>query len=573
VLVTGLLVVVGLLALASSPGVPGRVVLEVDFEEGVIEALPDDPLAGLMLGDRPRLLDLVAAIDRAADDPRVVGLLARVGDGGIGMAQVQELRDAVARFRGSGKPSMAFAETFGEFGPGNGGYYLATAFDEVWMQPSGDLGLTGFVYESMFLAGTLDKLDVRAQFGQRREYKSAVEAYTESGYTGPAREALEAVIRSRFGQLVDGIAERRGLEPDAVRSAIDRAPLFGEEALTAGLVDGLDYYDAVRERIVGDDDPGTETLGLLDYLRRAGDAGQRGTRVALIHGYGAVARGASGYSPLGGEVVMGSETVAGAFRDAIDDDAVKAILFRVDSPGGSYVASDTIRHELTRARQVGKPVVVSMGDLAGSGGYFVAMAADRIVAQPSTITASIGVYGGKMVTRDLWARLGVTFDEVHRGRNARMFSDLHAYDAGEWRRVDAALDRIYADFTTKVADDRDLPLERVEEAAGGRIWTGEDAVELGLVDRLGGVREALDEVRDLLGLDPDAPLELRRFPAPRSAWSALVEGLGRGSADRAAIAGVAEALREAQPALRELRRLGLSGRRPGLRIPDVLESP
>ena len=403
-----------LISVSGTSPVPRRVILELDLEDGVIETIPDDPMAQIMLSGALQLRDVVDALERGADDRRVVAVFAKISGEPMAMAQIQEVRDAIKKFRKSGKPAIAFAETFGEFGPGNGGYYLATAFDEVHMQPSGDVGLTGLYYETMFLRGAFDKIGLEPRMGQRYEYKNAVNSYTHTSYTEPHREALERVMESRFSQIVRGIAEARGITEDDVRNLAERGPLLGQEALEAGLVDALSYRDQVMALLRERTHERARLLYVDEYIERAGRPHARGTQVALIHGYGGVARGPSRYSPIDGTIVMGSDTVTAAFRAAIDNDRIKAILFRVDSPGGSYVASDTIWRETMRAREAGKPVVVSMGNVAGSGGYFVAMAADRIVAQPGTITASIGVYGGKMLTTEFWEKLGITHEGVSR---------------------------------------------------------------------------------------------------------------------------------------------------------------
>jgi protease-4 len=502
--------------------VPARTVLEIDLERPLAEYVPRDPLAGLLQSRRVLLRDVLQALERAKHDDRVVGLVARIGQAPLGLAQIQELRDAVADFRSQGKRAVAFAEAFGEFGPGNGAYYLAASFGEVYLQPSGDVGVTGLLAEAPFLRGTLDKLGVVPRLSARGEYKSAVNTFTEYRFTPPHREATERLITSQFDQIVRGIATARGLPEDGVRAIVDRAPLSAQEALDARLVDGLQYRDEVLAKF-GEGDAKPERVPLLRYLGLAGPPPTDGSTVALIHGVGAVQRGKSGVDPLSGDVGMGSDTVTAAFRDAVEADRVRAILFRIDSPGGSYVASDTIWREVSRARAAGKPVIVSMGNVAASGGYFVAMPADRIVAQPGTITGSIGVFAGKMVTSDFWQKLGVTFDEVHTGENATMWTGLRDYSPAERARFEAALDRIYDDFTSKVAAGRKLEKERVLEIAKGRIWTGEDALGLGLVDALGGYPEALGQARQALGLAADAPIDLEPFPAPRGLLSGLVE--------------------------------------------------
>ena len=392
-------------------------VLEADFEKAFLEDSPDDPLVELISGKGVVVRDVVEALEKAAGDARVKGLVARVGAAPMGMAQVQELRDAIAAFRASGKWTVAYAETFGEFGPGNGAYYLATSFDEIYLLPSGDVGLTGIMYESMFLRGTLEKLGVEPRMDHRKEYKNAMNTLTERAYTEAHREAMQKVMDSQFAQMVRGVAAGRGLAEAQVRGLFDRGPYLGAEAVRADLVDGVAYRDEVYEKVAAKAGGTPAYLAIGSYLDRAGRPHQKGETIALVYGLGGVQRGRSGYDPVFGDVTMGSDTVAGALRKAIKDDDVKAIVFRVDSPGGSYVASDAIWRETVRAKQAGKPVIVSMGNVAGSGGYFVAMAADKIVAQPGTITGSIGVLGGKMLTAGLWEKLGVSWDEVHSSAN------------------------------------------------------------------------------------------------------------------------------------------------------------
>ncbi len=543
----------GLVVGLGKPGVPGDVVLQFDFEKGVIEALPDDPVAQVMLQGQTPVLDVVDALDRAAADKRVRAFVGRIGGGGIGLAHVQEIRDAVSRFRASGKRAIAYSETFGEFGAGNGGYYLATAFDEIWLQPSGDVSITGLMYESPFLRGTLDKLGVKPQMDQRYEYKNAMNLFTESEYTEPHRRAMQELMDSQFAQLVRGIAEGRKKTEPEVRALFDRAPLLGQEALDAGLVDGLAYEDELYAKLRKDQGDDFQLLFLDKYLERAGRPHAKGTTIALVYGYGGVSRGRGGYSPVDGSVTMGSDSVVEALRTAIDDDRVKAIVFRVDSPGGSYVASDTIWRETRRAKDKGKPLIVSMGNVAGSGGYFVAMHADKIVAQPGTITGSIGVLGGKMLTSGMWDKVGLSWDEVHTSRNSTMFTGTHAYDEVGWERFQAFLDRVYADFTSKVAEGRKLPIEKVRDIAKGRIWTGEDAKRLGLIDEVGGVDTALGLARQALGLGADEDVRVRLIPAPKTTFEALFGQ--KPDHRRAAVDAVVRAVQTLQPQLQLLDQL------------------
>lgn len=544
------------LVIRSGGSVPSKTILEANFETQLMEDVPGEPIARAMLAEAPSVRDVVDALDRASADGRVAGLVARLGAAPMGMAQIQEIRDAVRRFRARKKFAVAFSETFGEADAGNGAYYLATAFDEIWLQPSGDVGLTGIVLESYFLRGTLDKLGVVPRLDHRYEYKTAMNQYTEKKFTAAHRETYGRVVESWTGQLARGVAEGRRLSVEQVRSLIDRGPYLGREALDAKLVDGLAYRDEVYTKVKKRAGDGAKLLYLRKYLNRAGRPNDSGQTIALIYGVGAVRRGRSGFDPIMGDVSMGSDTVAAAFRSAVENPKVKAILFRIDSPGGSYVASDAIWREVVRARRAGKPVVASMGHLAGSGGYFVAMAADKIVAQPGTITASIGVLGGKALTRGFWDKLGVTWDEVHAGQNATMWTASSDYTPAEWARFQAWLDRVYSDFTGKVAEGRRLPKERVLEIAKGRIWTGEDAKNLGLVDELGGFPAALALAKKAAHIPDGEKVKLEIFPKRRSTaelWMARLAGETPDSSEQTLV----RALQIIQPVARQLR--GVSG--------------
>ncbi len=559
------LIFLGLLALAFGlalwsqrpVAIRRQAILELDFGRAYPEYLPYQSLTSGFFEAVPTLASLVRALDRAAEDDRIVAVVARVGTAPMGLAGIQELRDAVLRFRESGKPAIAYSDTFGEWRAANSAYYLATAFERIYLQPSGDVSLTGLLYETPFYRGLLEKLDIVPRIGQRYEYKNAANTYTEASYTEAHREALQALADSQFGQIVRGIADARELSEERVRGLSARSPLLGREALEAGLVDELAYRDAAYAALE-DRFEDADFVKLRHYAREHRPSGWTsvagwGRKVALIYGVGAVVRGEGGYDPLFGEQYLGSDTVAQAFRDAVDDEDVEAILFRVSSPGGSYVASDTIWREMVRAREAGKPVIVSMGDVAASGGYFIAMAADAIVAQPGTITGSIGVYGGKLFSRGLWGKVGISWDDVATGDNAHIWSSNHDFDPGEWQRIDDSLDRIYDDFTGKVADGRSMTQAAVHEIARGRVWTGEDALERGLVDELGGYRVAMRRVREAIGVDEDGELTVEEFPRPKTPFELLSEGGWIGGAERvAAIERLAESARAVARMAREL---------------------
>ncbi|MGC4939766.1 signal peptide peptidase SppA [Kribbella sp. DT2] len=488
------------------------ILLELDLTRGVLETAPGSPLAAFRARHLPTVRELVVGLRKAARDEQVVGLVAHVGGPPLSLAKVQELRAAVAGFRAAGKRAVAWTESFGEVGGGTVPYYLASGFDEVWVQPSGELGITGVSVQATFVRGALDKAGVIPQFGKRREYKTAVDTFTEKEMTGPAREMASRLAESSYGQIVAGIAEGRELTAEQVRALVDQAPLSAEAGREAGLVDRLGYrsdvYDELHKRY------GDETTALLveRYHRR----GPRTVHdvldqlpwppkpaVAVIRVTGGITVGRnSGGGPLGGPRT-GSDTVTAALRAAADDEKIKAVVLRIDSPGGSYVASDAIRHEVLRLRSTGKPVIASMSSVAASGGYFVAMPADVIVAQPGTITGSIGVLSGKGVVRDALGRVGITQQAVSEGENARMYSAQEEFSPAQWERLEETLDRIYTDFVAKAADDRGLAVDALEALARGRVWTGADAHEHGLVDELGGFEHALQLACDRAGLNRD----------------------------------------------------------------------
>jgi protease-4 len=456
------------------------------------------------------------------------------------------LRAAVLRFRASGKPAVLFSQTMdGGGGTGTLAYYLASAFGQVWLQPSGDVALTGYGAESPFLKDALDRIGIQPQFAARYQYKSAIDVFTQNGITAPHRENLGALLAAWTNQTVTGIAQARHLAPAAVTGLMGNGPYVADEALADHLVDKLGYRDqalAAAKQAAGKDGP-PRMLDIAAYGVRT--ATGSGPRIAVISGIGAIHAGHAA-APFGEDVGFAADSVAQAIRDAVADRRVKGILLRIDSPGGDYTASDTVRHEVERARAAGKPVVVSMGNLAASGGYFVALAANRVVAEPGTITGSIGVFGGKLVLKGLWDKLGVNWGALRDGANSGMWSANQPFTAAQWTRLNAMLDHIYADFTAKVEAARKIPADRIDQIARGRIWSGADAKTLGLVDALGGFDVAEAELRPLIKVAPGRPLDLVDYPRPKTPLQALVALVGRGADDLSAagrMARVATALR------------------------------
>jgi protease-4 len=507
-------------------GVPNGCVLELDLRAMPPETSGFDPLAIISGGSRQTALrDMVAAIYRAAEDARVAGLIARVQLMASPSAAVQELREAIVAFSAA-KPSLAWAETY----PGTLSYYLASAFGEVWMQPAGSVGLIGFASNATFLRDAFDKAGIEPQFVARGEYKSAVNRYTEHGFTEAHREAVTRMLQSVQEQVWEAVAESRKLDAGALDALADRAPLLRKEAVASGLVDRIGFRDEAYERIaemVGAEDISDENTPPRLYVSRyAGAARSRlappvpsvpGRRakptVAVINVDGEIVDGRGGpqFLPFGASTV-GGDTIASALREATADESVSAIVLRVNSPGGSVTASETLWREVKRARKRGKPVVASMGAVAASGGYYIAVAADAIVASPATITGSIGVFTGKLVIRDLLERVGVGLETVRTNANADAWSIESPFTPEQRAHREAEADQVYADFLERVADGRNLTTEAVDRVARGRVWTGADARERGLVDELGGFRTALRRAKILAGLDEDTDVRIVTYP-------------------------------------------------------------
>jgi len=539
-------------------GVPNGCVLELDLMAAPPETGGFDPLTLINVGSRPMVLrDAVSAIHRAAEDPRVAGLIARVQLSAAAPGPVQELRDAISTFSKL-KPSLAWAETY----PGTLSYYLASAFREVWMQPSGTVGLVGFATSAMFLRDALDRAGIEAQYIARGEYKSAANRFTQNSYTDAHREADTRLIDSLRGQVWQAVSESRGIEAADVDALADKAPVSRDEAVAAHLIDRIGFRDEAYTRIAelvdtSEDSAKKDDADLDDapprlYLSRYAKAtaprpssplppvpGRKGRptiAIITVHGLIVSGRGGPQVLPLG-DSSAGADTITAALREVAADDSVSAIVLRVDSRGGMAIASETIWREVNRARDNGKPVVASMGSVAASGGYYVSMAADAIVANPGTITGSIGVVTGKLVARELKDRLGVGSDSVRTNANADAWSINQPFTDAQHAMVEAEADLSYSDFVERVAVGRKMTVEAVDAVARGRVWTGADALEHGLVDELGGFRTALNRAKALAGLDPDDDVRLVNYPG-----SSLMDMLRPKPSSQPAAASMPEAL-------------------------------
>lgn len=528
--VVGFLIVVVIVSLTSwyllsaedEEALPDRIVLSVDLDRGVEETRPRSAFSLLERDGPVSLRDLLAAFEKAERDKRVAGILVRMGSSGAGISKAQEIRAAVGRLRKAGKFAVAYADSFSGIPGTMSEYYLATGFDEIWMQPSGELSTTGISVEVPFVAGALEKIGVTARMEQRKEFKSAPETFTRNGMSAPARANLQDLVNSWYAQLTAGIAEGRKIASEAAREAIDASPLLASEAVARKLVDTLDYWpSAVREakKRAG---ANTGLVSLARYTAEGDLPNRSGPTVALIYGIGPIVSGDVEQTPFDGERFFAADAVARSIGNAVDDPSVRAILLRIDSPGGSYLASDTVWNAVMDARARGKPVIASLAGVAASGGYYVAMAADRIIAAPGTITGSVGVYGGKFDTSGLWPKLGVEWDAVSVGRNASMWSPFRDYSPSARERLNTMMDAVYLDFTTKLAEGRKLSEGQVSTVAGGRIWSGQAASQIGLVDSLGGLSDAIAAAKEAAGLQPGDSITLTEFPTPRTPLERLL---------------------------------------------------
>ena len=549
--VVGTLAVIGAWLVARrGPSIPDHSTLVLRIGGELVESPPDDVLGQITGGGRVETVrGYVEALRRAKTDPRIDSvLIVPTPIQSQFWGKVQEIRDAVIDFRSSGKRVSAYLEYAGERE-----YYLATAADRIYLVPSGTLDVAGLATYEVFLKGTFDKIGAQADFERIGDYKTAPNQLTQTTFTPAHREMTESLTRDMYEQLVRGIAERRKKSVDDVRRLLDDGPFLGERALHAGLIDGLAYEDQL------DDRGAVSTTGAVEgdvYGRSRRSLPARGApRIAVLYVNGVINSGDSGFDPLNG-AVAGSMRLVKAIRSARADSNVRAIVVRIDSPGGSSIASDVIWRELmvTRNEKPARPLVASMSDLAASGGYYVAMAAPTIVAQPATLTGSIGIFGGKFVTGGAFAKLGANIEEVAIGRNAALESPDRPFSDSERAKLREQIQSFYQGFIQKVAASRKLPVERIDQLGQGRVWTGAQARERGLVDALGGLDKAIALAKERAGISATTDVEVVTYPARKSLAEMLIEELSGSSSDRQldAVISLASGLRTA-----ERRALGL----------------
>ena len=487
-------------------------------------AFPEESLFGLggpFFGyETLTFRDLLGGISRAKEDSRIEKLLLHVRPTGLGWGHAAELRDHLMDFKSSGKSLVAFVE-YGS----NRDYFLASAADEIFLHPRTVLDLRGVRAQAMFVRGALDKIGVEAEFERFAAYKDAPDMFLRDEMSPESREAIEGLVATVYDSLVEALLQGREMDRERAASLIARGPFTAQEALELGLVDGLHYIDEVKKRIAPEGKDEIATVSVAEYIHAYSAAPSFGAkaRIAIIYGIGAIVGGDSTEDAVFGRV-MGSDTIAEAFERAREDESIDAVVFRIDSPGGSDVASDVIWREATLTREK-KPVVVSMADVAASGGYWIATASDTIVAEPTTVTGSIGIYAGKFNLKGLYDKIGVATDGVESSTNADFFSSSRSFTSEEREKLRRILESGYRAFLERVAKSRKKTTDEVDAVAQGRVWSGRDAKEIGLVDELGGLKRALEIAKEKAGFAADAKVELRIFPEKKPLLEFLLSNL------------------------------------------------
>jgi len=489
--------------------IPRHSVLTLRIEGDIPEEVPREALTQILQGTPTTVTDMVEGLDRARTDSRIDGLEVRVGESSMNFAKMQEIREKIRQFNQSGKFSIAYLELATD-----GPYYVASACRTVMQLPRSMLYLRGMMASTTFYRGTLDKLGIYPDLYHIGDYKNATNVFTDKGFTPAHREATQALLADWYDEFLRGIAESRAMKPSQVAEVIQKGPFSSEEALAAGLVDRLGYGDEAGELVRQKSQGSERRISLQEYLHRTDREGR--SKLALIYATGLIAPGRSR------EEVMGSDTIAEELRRTRLDNEVKAVILRVDSGGGSASASEVIRREveLTRRR---KPVVVSMSDVAASGGYWIAMSANKIVAQPGTITGSIGVLTGKFNLGGLYAKLGLSKDYVKTTANATLDYPFENFTPAQRNTILRLMHETYRTFIQGVAEGRRMPVEAVDKIGQGRVWTGERAHQLGLVDTLGGLDTAIDAAKELARIPSSEHVSLLRLPAPRSLLDNLLD--------------------------------------------------
>ena len=497
------------------PSISSNSVLALDLDGPIVEQRPAD-LSSALFGSHALLLhEITDALDQARTDSRIKGLVVRIAPLDAGWGKLEEIRSHLLAFRESGKPSICY---LGYDGAENPEYYVASACNQIWLAPTNTLGVRGMSAEALFLRGSLDKLKIVPDMYHIAEYKAATNQYTEKKFTPAHREEVQALLTSTYDEYIADASSARHIEPAKFASFVTQGPFLAQDALKEKLVDRLGYWDEVQDYFtekVGEWSP----VPFSQYRLSLSDG--FGPRIAVVYASGEIVSGDSQVTP-GGNSLMGGDSVARDLRQARQDSSIKAIVLRVNSPGGSSVASEVIRREVELARKV-KPVVVSMSDVAASGGYWISMSANKIVADPETITASIGVLSGKFNLSGLYQMLGLSTDYVATSDNATLYSDQQNFTPAQQAIIQKMLQDVYSNFTRGVAEGRKMPLAEVEKIAKGRVWSGEDAKRIGLVDDLGGLDRAIVVAKGLAHIPATQSVEIVRSPKPKTLLDLLFE--------------------------------------------------
>ena len=505
---------------------PSQAVLELDLRDPLTDQDPVNPFASL--GRRSMsVMSVIETLDRAGKDGKVKGLLVRLPEGGMPPAAADELRLALKKFRAAGKPVIAHSQGLYPSGVITSTYMLGAAADEFWMQPGASLQVTGLASEDLFFKRFFDKYGVKADYEQRYEFKNAVNPYLYSDYTPAHRESQLSWMGSIYGATLASAASDRKQTPQVLRTSLEAGPYLAEDALRLKLIDKVGQVKEAETAALGRAGKGAELVEFEKYMRASRDRTPGvGPAIAVVEGEGAIMTGHDGSTnPFASSSTMYSDDVAEALYDAIEDKDVKAIVFRVSSPGGSDTASEQILAAVRAAKAAKKPVVVSMGTYAASGGYWVSSEASAIVAHPTTLTGSIGVFGGKFALGQALERFGVDVREIGVGGDyAGAFGMGSEMNQAQRAAFAGWMDRIYANFVARVAEGRKLPVARVQEIAKGRVWTGAQARELGLVDEVGGFYQAVEKAKSLAGLKGE--VRLKRMTTQVSPFQALESALG-----------------------------------------------
>ncbi|WP_334163510.1 signal peptide peptidase SppA [Phenylobacterium sp.] len=520
------IVLISMAAGAAGPApVPQRTVLELDLRDPLTDQSPQNPFAGI--GRRSQsVMAIVEGLRRAASDDRIKGVLVRLPEDGLEPGMADEIRLAIKQFRASGKPVIAHSQGLYPAGVITATYMVGASADELWMQPGASFQVTGIASEDLFLKRFFDRYEVKPNFEQRQEYKNAVNGFLQDDYTPAHREAQLSWMTSVYQSGLAAVAADRKLDADVLRTRLEAGPYLAEEALRERLIDRLGHVREAQLSLLRRAGEDAELVEFEDYAHGRRDRRRAGPTIAVIEGEGPIVTGRDGTAnPFAGGSTIYSDDVADAFHAAIRAKDVKAIVFRVNSPGGSDTASEQILSAIRAAKAAGKPVVVSMGTYAASGGYWVASEASHIVAEPTTLTGSIGVFGGKFAVGPALARYGVDMRQLEVGSTyAGAFGLGQEFTPEERAAFSRWMDRIYETFVTRVSAGRKLPPERVREIARGRVWTGAQALRLGLVDELGGFYQAVDRAKVLAKIEGEP--HLRRIGPSASPFQALERMLG-----------------------------------------------